>query len=110
MAQVNALAFSIPFVNLDRLRQSDHGTGGILLYRNFNCFSMELPWIEKIRNISCFPSGTCQIKHDPSSAPSTTFIGLKIKSLHLHYYVIYCFLCNIVGLIEKTKRSLLVIN
>jgi len=42
-------------VNLVRLRKSDHGTEGILFFRHFSCFSMELPWRDNRRNISCIP-------------------------------------------------------
>ena len=42
-------------VNLVRLRKSDHGTEGILFFRHFSCFTMELPWRNNHRNISCIP-------------------------------------------------------
>ena len=44
-------------VNLIRLRRSDQGTLGILLYEEFKCYSLELPWRENQRNISCIPPG-----------------------------------------------------
>ena len=43
---------------LIRLRRSDHGSGGILIFRNFHCYSLELPWKHNQRNISCIPAGT----------------------------------------------------
>jgi len=43
---------------LIRLRRSDHGSEGILLFRNFHCYSLELPWKDNQRNISCIPAGT----------------------------------------------------
>lgn len=42
---------------LIRLRRSDHGTEGLLICRNFHCYSMELPWRDNQRNISCIPEG-----------------------------------------------------
>jgi len=42
-------------VNLVRLRKSDHGTEGILSFRHFSCFTMELSWRDNRKNISCIP-------------------------------------------------------
>ena len=52
---------------LIRLRRSDHGSEGILIYRNFHCYSLELPWQNNQRNISCIPSGiySVQIRVSP---------------------------------------------
>jgi len=47
---------------LIRLRRSDHGTEGILIYRNFHCYSLELPWQNNQRNISCIPTGTYNVQ------------------------------------------------
>ena len=49
-------------VNLVRLRMSDHGTEGILFFRHFSCFTMELPWRENQRNISCIPAGIYSVQ------------------------------------------------
>ncbi len=45
------------FVNLFRIRQSDHGTEGILSIGGFTCFTMELPWRDNEPNVSCIPPG-----------------------------------------------------
>jgi len=54
-------------VNLVRLRKSDHGTEGLLFFRQFSCFSMELPWRDNRKNISCIPAGiyTVQLRVSP---------------------------------------------
>ncbi len=49
-------------VNLVRLRKSDHGTEGLLFFRHFSCFSMELPWRDNRRNISCIPAGIYTVR------------------------------------------------
>ncbi|MBU1066069.1 hypothetical protein KKC74_14880 [bacterium] len=47
---------------LIRLRHSDHGTEGLMISRNFHCYSLELPWQNNQRNISCIPSGTYTVQ------------------------------------------------
>lgn len=44
-------------VNLCRLKRSDQGTRGILLYGDFNCQTLELPWRNNQKSISCIPAG-----------------------------------------------------
>jgi len=44
-----------------RLRRSDHGSKGILIFRNFHCYSLELPWKDNQRNISCIPAGMYKV-------------------------------------------------
>ena len=44
-------------VNLCRLKRSDQGTRGMLFYGDFNCQTLELPWRENKRSISCIPAG-----------------------------------------------------
>lgn len=55
------------YVNLCRLRRGDQGTRGILLYNDFNCHTMELPWRENKRGLSCIPAGEykCKIRISP---------------------------------------------
>lgn len=43
----------IQVVNLIRLRWSDHGSEGIMVYQNFCCFTMELPWWDNLCSNSC---------------------------------------------------------
>lgn len=42
-------------VEILRLRRSDQGTEGILISEEFNCKTLELPWRENQRQISCIP-------------------------------------------------------
>jgi len=44
---------------LVRLRKSDQGTEGLLIYSRFNCYSLELPWRDNRPNVSCILAGTC---------------------------------------------------
>lgn len=44
-------------VTLARLARSDQGTEGILLAGDFNCKTLELPWRDNTRRISCIPPG-----------------------------------------------------
>lgn len=52
----------IPIANIFRIRETDHGTEGILVCNGFHCFTMELPWRENKKNISCIPAGTYNVK------------------------------------------------
>ncbi len=49
------------FVNLFRTRSNDQGTEGILSYLNFFCYTLELPWKDNKRNLSCIPEGTYKV-------------------------------------------------
>lgn len=44
-------------VTIFRIRRSDHGTEGVLVFDDFRCFVLELPWRDNQRNISCIPAG-----------------------------------------------------
>ena len=47
---------------LIRVETSDQGTIGILLDREFLlCYTIELPWRDNKRNISCIPTGEYQV-------------------------------------------------
>lgn len=54
-------------VNLFRLETGNQGTFGKLIYEDFSCHTLELPWRDNQRNISCIPSGDykCVIKISP---------------------------------------------
>lgn len=41
---------------LFRTSPSDQGTEGILFIKNFQCYSLELPWRDNKSNISCVPA------------------------------------------------------
>ena len=49
-------------VILARLARSDQGTEGILLAGDFNCKTLELPWRENARQISCIPPGEYDVE------------------------------------------------
>jgi hypothetical protein len=38
------------------MRRSDQGTEGILSYPNFKCCTLELPWRDNAKSISCIPA------------------------------------------------------
>ena len=47
----------MPNATLLRIRRSDHGTEGVLVLGDFRCFTLELPWRNNTRNLSCIPAG-----------------------------------------------------
>jgi len=47
--------------NLCRLKRSDQGTRGILFFEDFSCQTLELPWRENRRSISCIPKGEYKV-------------------------------------------------
>jgi len=49
-------------VFLIRTSTSDQGTKGTLVTDGFQCFTLELPWHNNTRNISCIPSGEYIVK------------------------------------------------
>ena len=49
-------------VYLFRIRRSDQGTEGILVTENFNCKTLELPWRNNQKGISCIPAGTYKVE------------------------------------------------
>lgn len=51
-----------PIVNLFRFMRSDQGTLGKLYYGGFSCFTLELPWRDNKRNVSCIPSGEYDVR------------------------------------------------
>lgn len=42
---------------LVRTSTSDQGTHGVLVFDGFTCHTLELPWRDNERNISCIPTG-----------------------------------------------------
>jgi len=44
-----------------RLKRSDQGTEGLLVTGNFNCRTLELPWRDNQRQISCIPPGVYDV-------------------------------------------------
>lgn len=51
-------------VFLTRTDRSDHGTFGVLACPelSFSCFTLELPWRDNQRSISCIPAGEYLVK------------------------------------------------
>jgi len=49
-------------VNLCRMKRGDQGTRGILFADSFSCHTLELPWRENQRNISCIPAGEYKVR------------------------------------------------
>ena len=49
-------------VNIYRMRRSDQGTEGLLVAGDFNCRTLELPWRENQRQISCIPPGEYDVE------------------------------------------------
>lgn len=49
-------------VNLFRLKRSDQGTEGMLVAGEFNCRTLELPWRENKKQISCIPAGEYDVE------------------------------------------------
>ena len=45
-------------VYLIRTQTSDQGTEGVLVTYDFTCKTLELPWRDNQRSISCIPAGT----------------------------------------------------
>lgn len=52
-------------VYLLRWKTSDQGTEGSLITEGFDCKTLELPWRNNQKSISCIPPGiyNCQIRH-----------------------------------------------
>jgi hypothetical protein len=49
-------------VQLFRLKRGDQGTMGILMAPGFSCYTLELPWRDNQRNISCIPEGEYDVR------------------------------------------------
>ena len=49
-------------VTLCRLSRSDQGTEGILLAGSFNANTLELPWRDNKRQVSCIPPGEYDVE------------------------------------------------
>lgn len=48
----------LPVVDLYRFMRSDQGTRGKLHFNDFACHTLELPWKNNQRNMSCIPPGS----------------------------------------------------
>lgn len=54
-------------VLLKRQQSSSQGTLGFIFSDNFSCFTLELPWKQNQRKVSCIPNGryTCVVRQSP---------------------------------------------
>jgi hypothetical protein len=48
-------------VYLIRTLTSDQGTSGMLVMAGFNCYTLELPWRDNQKSISCIPDGEYEV-------------------------------------------------
>lgn len=55
------------YVRLFRMARGDHGTQGILQYNHEQLHTLELPWRNNYKNISCIPKGeyNCEVRVSP---------------------------------------------
>lgn len=42
----------------------DYGTLGILRADQFSCWTLERPWFDNVRNVSCIPEGVYEVRPD----------------------------------------------
>jgi len=46
---------------ITRTTNEDRQTLGVLKYKNFTCFTLELPWKNNQNDVSCIPKGTYKV-------------------------------------------------
>lgn len=66
-------------VTILRIRRSDHGTEGVLVFDDFRCFTLELPWKENAKNISCIPAGEYDVTIRQSPRFGRVYWVLKVE-------------------------------
>lgn len=59
-------------VTIDRLTEGEKQTEGLLTVYNgeekiFNCYTLELPWLDNAKRISCIPKGTYNVEKRQST-------------------------------------------
>lgn len=67
-------------VYLWRMKRHDQGTEGLLFTEGFNCCSLELPWRDNQRNISCIPVDTYETTIRQSPHFGTIYWVLKVPN------------------------------
>lgn len=74
-------------ITLDRIHASDGSCtlGKLTLPSGWSCFTLENPWLDNARNISCIPQGWYELKKRPS--PLITRIS---KGKHLEGWEVTC--------------------
>jgi len=57
-------------------------TVGVLTYGDFSCKTLELPWINNKKNVSCIPSGiyTCRKINSPKNGECIEILGVKNRT------------------------------
>ena len=65
-------------INLHRW-YNDDCTIGRLSIGDFQCFTLELPWIDNHQNISCIPEGVYQYKLYQSPSKGTVLLILDVE-------------------------------
>lgn len=70
-------------VTITRLLTDDDGTFGVLTTPGFTCKTLELPWRNNMRGISCIPPGTyeCEIVNSPRFGKVYTVNNVPSRSL-----------------------------
>lgn len=63
-------------LELTRIANREKSTLGILKIGDFECFTLELPWLENLKNISCIPEGSYLYKKRVSPSRKTEVIEL----------------------------------
>ena len=63
-------------LELTRIAYREKSTLGILEIGGFECFTLELPWLENQQNISCIPEGNHLYKKRLSPSKNITVIEL----------------------------------
>lgn len=66
-------------VNIFRLQRNDQGTEGILVYKDLVLRTLELPWRENQRQISCIPAVT--IKENIITTASLRLTSAEVSNL-----------------------------
>lgn len=66
-------------VTILRIRKSNHGTEGVLVFDDFKCFTLELPWRNNEKNISCIPAGTYDVTIRISPRFGRVYWVLKVE-------------------------------
>lgn len=66
-------------LELIRFKYTEQGTQGILLYRDYYCFTLELPYKDNIRNLSCIPCGIYPITKYKSNRFGNCFYIHEVK-------------------------------
>ncbi len=88
-------------VFLWRLKRHDQGTEGFLFTDNFNCHTLELPWRDNQKNISCIPAGTYEVEIRISPRYGKIYWVMKVEGRT--YILIHS--GNYAGDIEKGYKT-----